>query len=139
LARRLRAARTTIRDRRVHVTDLEHHLGTAYTAETVTLLRARCPRARFVWLMGADNLASFHRWRDWRVIAETMPLGVLARPGEQLRAGLSPAARALSFARISQSASGSLATGPAPRWCMLTGPMVGQSSSAIRAAGRWTP
>ena len=97
LARRLAAARAIMRHPRVEVTDLEARLGTRYTAATLAALKARWPGVRFVWLMGADNLAGFHRWERWDEIMAAVPVGVLARPGDQLRAGLSPAAR--RFAR----------------------------------------
>jgi len=44
-----------------------------------------------VWLMGADNLAQFHRWKNWRGIAAMMPIAVIARPGYDARAFASPA------------------------------------------------
>src|SRR5262249_36585895 len=50
---------------RIHVTGLEADLGTTYTAETLRRLTRRFPRDRFIWLMGADNLAQIHQWKDW--------------------------------------------------------------------------
>ena len=66
LADRIAAARRVAADPRIDVTGIEAALGTRYTIDTIHRLRTRCPRVRFVWLMGADNLAQFHRWRDWR-------------------------------------------------------------------------
>ena len=103
LARRLAAARAIMRHPRVEVTDLEARLGTRYTAATLAALQARYPGVRFVWLMGADNLAGFHRWERWPEIMAAVPVGVLARPGEQLRAGLSPAARRFARWRLPQA------------------------------------
>ena len=75
LARRVAAARAILRHPRAVVTDLEARLGTRYTAETVARLRRRYPGVRFVWLMGADNLAGFHRWERWTDILEMVPTG----------------------------------------------------------------
>ena len=47
---------------------------------------------RFVWLMGADNLAQFDQWKDWRQIMETTPIGIIARPDARLSPSL-PARR----------------------------------------------
>jgi len=123
---------------RVEVTDIEAHLGTRYTAQTLAALRARYPGARFVWLMGADNLAQFHLWQDWRQIMETVPLGVLARPGQRISARMSHAATLYAPYRISGRQSQLLGQAPAPAWCFVNVPMVDVSSSAIRAAGKWS-
>ena len=93
---------------------------------------------RFVWLMGADNLAQLHLWRDWRFIMDHVPVGVLARPGSRLTARMSPAARIYRRYRIPAAASRALARAEAPAWCFVNVPMVDQSSSAIRARGGWS-
>lgn len=137
LAARLDAARAIMRHPRVAVTDLETRLGTRATADTLTALKARYPGVRFVWLMGADNLAGFHRWRHWERIMELAPIGVLARPGDQLRAGLSPAARRFARARLPMAEARALPFADPPAWCLLTGRMLDLSSSELRALGVW--
>lgn len=137
LSRRMEACGALMRHPRVTITDIERHLGTRYTAQTLHRLLRRYPDVRFTWLMGADNLAGFHRWEDWRGIAQMVPLGVLARPGEQVQAGLSPAANALRHWRLPQHEAGALAIATPPRWCMLTGPMVARSSTELRQSGAW--
>jgi nicotinate-nucleotide adenylyltransferase len=137
LARRLHACRALMDHPRVSVTDVEARLNTRYTADTLDALRNRWPGVRFVWLMGADNLAGFHRWERWDHILHTTPVGVLARPGEQLYAGLAPAARAFARWRLPAGAASTLAFRRAPCWTLLTGPMSTQSSTAIRESGRW--
>ncbi len=130
---RVQAAREIMDHPRVTVTDIESRLGTRATADTLARLRALYPGVRFVWLMGADNLAQFHLWRDWENIIETVPLGVLARPGDRISARMSPAARIYRRFRISGLASQSLIHAGAPAWCFVNVPMVDQSSTAIRA------
>jgi D-alanyl-D-alanine carboxypeptidase/D-alanyl-D-alanine-endopeptidase (penicillin-binding protein 4) len=98
--RRMEACARMMRHPRVTITDIETRLGTRATADTIDELRARWPSVRFVWLMGADNLATFHRWERWDRIMETVPVGVLARPGQQLFAGLAPAARRYARFRL---------------------------------------
>ena len=93
LGQRMARAQAIMRDPRVTVTDIEARLGTRYTAQTLAQLKARYPGARFVWLMGADNLAQFHRWQDWTWIMEHGPGGGLARPLDRIAARMSPAAR----------------------------------------------
>ncbi len=137
LDKRLARARDVIRHPRVEVTDIEARLGTRYTAETLAALKAIYPGVRFVWLMGADNMAQLHRWQDWQWIMENVPVGVLARPGRRLGARRSRAARLYASYRISGRASHLLGTATAPAWCFVNVPMVDQSSTAIREAGKW--
>ncbi|MBW4709762.1 nicotinate-nucleotide adenylyltransferase [Roseobacter sp. YSTF-M11] len=137
LAQRMARAQALMQDPRVQVTDIEAHLGTRYTAKTLAALRGIYPGVRFVWLMGADNLAQLHLWQDWRQIMQTVPVGVLARPGDRISARMSPAARIYASARIVGRASALLGRAEAPAWCFVNVPMVAQSSSAIRAAGGW--
>ena len=93
---RLARARNAARDARIVVTDIEARLGTRYTIDTVMALQKRFAQVDFVWLMGSDNLAQFHRWRDWRRIARTVPIAVVARPGYD---GAARAASAMGWLR----------------------------------------
>lgn len=137
LAQRMARAQAIMRDPRVTVTDIEARLGTRYTAQTLAQLKARYPGVRFVWLMGADNLAQFHRWQDWTWIMENVPVGVIARPLDRISARMSPAARVYRSHRISGRASQLLGRSDAPAWCFVNVAMSRQSSTAIRAAGAW--
>ena len=136
--RRVAACRDLADHPRIHVSDIERHLGSPFTAHTLRQLDKRYPGVCFVWLMGADNLASFHHWQRWRWIIETHSIGVLARPGEQIRAGLSPAARRYAHLRLPGSAAHVLGRRGQARWALLSGPMSGHSSTRIRAEGGWT-
>lgn len=137
MSKRLNHARQVITHPRVEVTDIEAHLSTRYTADTIAHLITAYPQMRFVWLMGADNLAQFHRWQDWRWIMETVPVGVLARPGERLSARTSMAASVYRHAKLSARASPLLGRAAAPAWCFVNLPMNDASSTDIRATGAW--
>ncbi|SMY05898.1 putative nicotinate-nucleotide adenylyltransferase [Flavimaricola marinus] len=137
MADRMAVARTVMQHPRVTVTDIEAKLGTRYTAETLAALKAVYPRTRFVWLMGADNLAQLHKWQDWRTIMEGVPVGVLARPGDRISARLSKAARVYRADKLPARASRLLAGAEAPTWCFVNLPMSTASSTAIRASGGW--
>jgi nicotinate-nucleotide adenylyltransferase len=91
LATRVRSARALAKNAPIRVSAIERELGTRYTADTLRALKRLFPRRRFVWLMGADNLAQFHRWKNWRRLAREMPIAVIARPGYDDRALASPA------------------------------------------------
>ena len=137
LAERMQAARAMMQHPCVTVTDLEARIGTRFTAQTLAVLQQRYPGVRFVWLMGADNLAQFHRWQDWRWIMDHVPVGVMARPGDRISARLSKAARVYEAARMPGGASHLLGRRDAPAWCFVNLPMSAQSSTAIRARGEW--
>ena len=136
---RLTRARTLMRHPRVEVTNLEARTGTRYTAETLEALFKLYPGVRFVWLMGADNLAEFHRWERWDWILQNVPVGVIARPGDRVDARTSPAAQRFRHARLRGREAMTLGRTEAPAWCLVNVPMVDQSSSAIRARGEWRP
>ena len=85
---------------RIDVTGVEAALGSDMTVDTIAALAARLPLLRFVWIMGGDNLASFHLWRRWRALADLVPMAVIDRPGATHRALHSPTAQALSRFRI---------------------------------------
>ena len=122
--------------RRIVATGIERAIGTRFTADTLRGLRARFPRARFVWLMGADNLIQFPRWHGWMEIARSMPFAVLPRPGYNLRALAGQAARRLGSARRPARRAKELAGATTPAWIFLPVPQHAASASAIRAAGK---
>jgi nicotinate-nucleotide adenylyltransferase len=136
LARRIATARHIANDPRIKVTGVEASLGTTFTAETLKKLAPRLKGLDLVWMMGADNLASFHRWRDWESIAASLPIAVFNRPGEALKALSSPAANALANARVPRDQAMSLAGRPPPAWVFLPSPHISLSSTALRSKRR---
>ncbi len=137
MAARLAACRRVIDHPRVTVTDIETRLGTRATIDTLRALGARYPHLRFVWLMGADNLAGFHRWEDWQEIMTLVPVAVLARPGQRMAALNARAARQFAQARLPARAASRLAAARPPAWIYLDMPMRRVSSTALRSAGGW--
>ena len=121
------------------VSDFETRAGVQWTVDTLRLLKARYPGVQFVWLMGSDNLASFHRWRGWTDIMRLMPVAVIARPGSQLDSRTAPAAVRFARNRVPVAQAGLLASLQAPVWTYLTAPLNPRSSSAIRAAAVRAP
>ena len=133
LAERVGLARQLMTDPRVVITDFEKGLGSSFTAATLAHLRLRNPGVHFVWLMGADCLAGFHRWRQWREIFDAMPIAVIDRPGWRLPALASKAGRAFADRRLPEGRAATLAIEGPPRWALLTGPLSDLSSTEIRS------
>jgi nicotinate-nucleotide adenylyltransferase len=126
------AARSLAKGPGMIVSDLETQLGSAYTIDTVRALKQRFPRVKFVWIMGADSLASFHRWRGWTQIMREVPVAVVSRPWISLKSRFSPAA--LRFARYRRRSSEAirLPGSRTPAWVFLFGRFNFQSSTALR-------
>ncbi|MBC6407319.1 MAG: nicotinate-nucleotide adenylyltransferase [Rhodobacteraceae bacterium] len=133
LAERMAAAGGLIRHPKVRISDIEAQIGTPHTACAIAALQARCPGVRFVWVMGADNLAQFHLWRDWRTIMARVPVAILARPGVGIRVRTAKAGRVHRHAMRPACQGLCLAARRPPRWCFINIPMKAISSSAIRA------
>lgn len=133
LAARMAACRRLMPQRKVEITGFEAELGTAYTAATLEFLTRRYPATRFVWIMGADNLATFHRWQRWRQIAAQVPIAVVDRPAWRLKALASPAARAMARTRQPEARAALLPMRQAPAWSLLSGPLSPLSSTVLRS------
>jgi nicotinate-nucleotide adenylyltransferase len=134
LPARLASARAIADGWRIIATDIEAALGTSYTVETLAALRRRFPRARFVFVIGADNLVQLPRWQGWARLAATTPIAVLPRPGWTRPALAGKAAHRLARHRRRPAA---LLAGPAPAhapWAFIPAAEHPASATAIRAA-----
>ena len=132
-AARIASARAMARRSRIRVSDIERRLGTRYTVDTVGAIIARYPADRFIWLMGADTVAQFHQWKDWRRLAAMLPIAIMSRPGYD---GPARAARALGGLRwfVHPAAPARRGTtGSAPAISLLRRPPAPTSATRLRA------
>lgn len=132
LDRRIANARKLAAHPKIDVTGVEASLGTKYTFDTVTRLRQRRPGVDFVFVVGADNLAHFHRWERWRALLRAVPFAVVDRPEYELSSLAAPAAVAFASARVADDRAKSLARQQAPAWTFLRGLKSELSSTALR-------
>lgn len=132
LAQRAAAVSALILEPGHVVSTIEERQGTRYTIDIIRYLTERHPQVRFVWIMGADSLGSFHRWGHWREIAARVPICVIARGGTPLKWRLGKAARHLAHARIQPVAARALVEGGAPGWTYITAPLHAEASSELR-------
>jgi nicotinate-nucleotide adenylyltransferase len=132
LAQRMAGARRLARGPSMIVSDAESRLGSQYTIDIVRALKARFPGVHFVWVMGADSLADFHRWRGWTEIMREVPVAVVSRPWISLRSRFSPAAKRFARFRRPSAQARKLPLMPPPAWVFLRGPLNFQSSTALR-------
>src|SRR5690606_10685117 len=132
LAHRIALSEAVAQESRLKVTAFGAACHVRYTADPLALVRARNPGIDFVWIMGADNLAQFHRWQRWREIAMTMPIAVIDRPGSTLAFISSVFAKTFDYARIDERGAARLARTRPPAWTFIHGPRSSLSSTAIR-------
>lgn len=135
LGERCESARARANGPRMIVSDAEARLagrGPRYTVDTVRWFKARFPRVHFVWIMGADNLAQFHRWKGWTALMREIPIAVVSRPGVPLGGRFAPAARRFAGSRLPSTAAKRLALAKPPAWIYLTAPFESLSSTALR-------
>ena len=132
LPARMAGARAQARGPSMRVSDLESRIGTRFTLDMLRVMKARFPGVRFVWIMGADNLAGFQNWRGWADIFRAVPIAIVARPGAGPRIGFSPAARRFVRYRLRESQAPRLALMAPPAWVYLPAPLKSISSTALR-------
>jgi nicotinate-nucleotide adenylyltransferase len=133
LDERVAAATHVAQDPRIAVTGFEETIGAHYTYQTILYLKARCRGVHFVWIMGADNLMNFERWKHWRTIAANVPIAIIDRPGSTLSATHARAALALSRYRHDESDARLFPLTPPPAMIFLHGPRSDMSSTALRS------
>ncbi len=136
LSARLDSAGQIADGRRIIATDIERHLHTRYTHDTLRALRRRFPRATFVWLMGADNLVQLPCWRGWLDIARQTPFAVMPRPTYNHRALAGQAARRLRAGRITAQHASALARTGAPGWVFLDARQNPLSATQLRQGAK---
>lgn len=114
------------------ISDFETRIRATYTLDTLRALKARFPGVHFVWIMGGDSLAGFHRWRGWVQLMHMVPMAIVSRPGALMKARLSPAPQRFVHFRKPERAARVLAFQTPPAWTYLKGPLHSHSSTAIR-------
>lgn len=133
LAQRLDSARRIAgRHPRIRATAIEQDLGTRYTADTLAALKTRFRKARFVWLMGADNLVQMARWDRWVRIFQAVPVAILARSPYSQKALAAKAARRLARFRLADGRARGLVRRQPPAWVFLHTRLHPASATAIR-------
>jgi len=129
---RFASAQAIARDEhRITISNFEHRAGLHYTYATLHALKRRYPKTEFVWIMGADNLAGFHRWQRWRDIARIIPMAIFDRAPFSHTALHTKAALAMKHARLQENAISGLARHPG-RWAYILLRRHPASSTEIR-------
>ncbi|TPW26553.1 nicotinate-nucleotide adenylyltransferase [Pararhizobium mangrovi] len=132
LPERIALSEALTHDRRIRVSAFEAAWTLNFSAETIALVQARNRGVRFVWVMGADSLASFHRWQNWQEIVRRLPIAVIDRPGSTLSFLSAKLAKTFGNARVDEEDAGALARMRPPAWTFIHGPRSSLSSTELR-------
>ena len=72
----------TANEPRFEVDDCEiQRGGISYTIDTVSMFRARYPKAEIYWIVGADQMEQIHKWYRIEDIVAELTFIILRRPG----------------------------------------------------------
>ncbi len=118
----------------MRVTAFEERLGTSYTSLMLKALKTLRPRLNFFWIMGADSLASVHRWQNWQTIFESVPVIVVDRPEASLAPLSAKAAQTYARYRIDENDAPALAVLRPPAWVFLHARHDPTSSTELRSS-----
>ncbi len=138
LSERISGAFNMARHPRIMVTNIESRLGTNYSVDTIRALKRACPTTRFLWLMGADNLHQFEKWKAWPQIVGELPIAVFDRPGYSIRALRGKMAGSYKGARRTPREARNLAGSKGAAWSYINCPRHPASATDIRATRRAT-
>lgn len=123
------AEKLLAREPRIQLSHFESTHGLQYTCDTVAALQQSFPQHQFIWLMGADNLAGFHRWRQSDAIAHTLPICIFDRAPFSFSSLNSRTAKRYAHTRVQPR---QLVQCEAPAWCYLFIPRHDASATQIR-------
>ena len=132
---RVSSAEKVIDTNHISISRLEKNAQIKYTIGTVEYLNTRYVGTKFVWIMGADNLKDFHRWREWDKLAITVPIAIIDRPSSSLDVTSSLFANKYRKYRVDEADAQNLADKKKPAWVFLHSKLNDQSSSQLRNSG----
>jgi len=132
---RVSSAEKVIDTNHISISNLEKNAQIKYTIGTVEYLNTRYFGTKFVWIMGADNLKNFHRWREWDKLALTVPIAIIDRPSSSLDVTSSLFANKYRKYRVDEADAQNLANKKKPAWVFLHSKLNDQSSSQLRNSG----
>ena len=130
--KRLKKVKRFLMNHHIKVLEIQDLSKNTYTVDLLEYLFKKFPHKKFIWLMGADNLFSFHLWRDWKKIFYNIPIAIFDRPPYSLSISKAKAISYFKEDRINSKLSRNLKFMKPPKWLFLTGLTNLQSSTKIR-------
>ena len=130
---RVKRSMKLVSDRRIKFSDIELNNDFNYSVELLKYLRRKNSRTNFIWIMGEDNMLSFHLWKNWQWIANNYKIGVLSRDSSRAAVNASVFASKYKHCRLHSNSANSLRSATAPAWCLVNSKKRGVSSTDLRA------
>ncbi len=130
---RLEKSIKLVSDPRIKFSDIEVNSNFSYSVELLKYLKKKNSRINFIWVMGEDNLLSFHLWKNWQWIANNYKIGVLARDSARAAVNSSVFASKFKHFRLHSNNSIMLKSANAPAWCLVNTRKTNLSSTDIRS------
>ena len=130
--KRLKKVKRFLMNHHIKVLEIQDLSKNTYTVDLLEYLFKKFPHKKFILLMGADNLFSFHLWRDWKKIFYNIPIAIFDRPPYSLSISKAKAILYFKEDRINSKLSRNLKFMKPPKWLFLTGLTNLQSSTKIR-------
>ena len=130
--KRLKKVKRFLMNHHIKVLEIQDLSKNTYTVDLLEYLFKKFPHKKFIWLMGADNLLSFHLWRNWKKIFYNIPIAIFDRPPYSLSISKAKAILYFKEDRINSKLSRNLKFMKPPKWLFLTGLTNLQSSTKIR-------
>ena len=127
--KRLKKVKRFLMNHHIKVLEIQDLSKNTYTVDLLEYLFKKFPHKKFIWLMGADNLFSFHLWRDWKKIFYNIPIAIFDRPPYSLSISKAKAILYFKEDRINSKLSRNLKFMKPPKWLFLTGLTNLQSST----------
>ena len=130
--KRLKRVKRFLVSHHIKVLEIQDLSKNTYTVDLLEYLFKKFPHKKFIWLMGADNLFSFHLWRDWKKIFYNIPIAIFDRPSYSLNITKSKALNYFKKKRIKNKLSRQFKYMKPPKWIFVNGFVHPQSSTKIR-------
>lgn len=132
-AERFSSAKQMAENPKIKVLDIEKKLSTRYSIDTILKLKKKFPEHKFIWLMGADNLISFHKWKKWQKIFSEIDIAVFDRSDYFYKAISGKAGAKMAKSRaINLKNLREMGNRKTHKWCYVTIRKMEISSSQIR-------
>ncbi len=120
-------------NKRILISDYEKRHNLRYSYQTITRILREFRKDKFIWLMGADNLYNFHKWRKWRWIMENIAVVILDRSPYSHNAMQAKTAISYNGFYISERYIGKLWDNIPPCWSFIHCKRNSLSSTEIRS------
>ena len=129
---RIKNCKNITRNFPIKIKEIEKQIGSDNSYKTINYILNHYKNIKFFWLMGADNLISFHKWQNWQKIFNNISIVIFKRHGYNIRALKSIASKKFINNKILGSDFNMEEFNNLPSWVFVENNEIKISSSDIR-------